>query len=432
MANPEKIGNDYIQKVALVNDSGQIVNPATGSGQLPEISYSTDAFGLLRVGLPQTLSNGMFLRDKQPLIWAEKVNGGTITKNATNPHVDLAVASIGQYAIIRTKRGFTYQPGKSQKFSFTFAFSTSNSITQRAGAYWNVSGTAEPRTGIFLERNQSGKLWWNIYSNGVVIDSATQEDWNLDKFDGTGLSGFTYVDGKPQIAFFDMEYLGVGSVALGFVVDRNIFYTHVFHHANRTLGEAYMDTPNLPVTYSITSVGGAGTMKAICNTVISEGGSEPVGQPFSVTTGLTSASINNNVVEAMIGIRLKAAWYDATVLPEFFSIMTTSNTSGFFALCINPTLPSAATFVDYANTCVQVSVNPNIIVSKIPDLISNLGHILISGHFSTDTQQLNERLRTFLTLGTNIDYVADQLWLIVAATGANGTFYGSMNLTQQI
>ena len=68
-------------------------------------------------------------------------------------------------------------------------------------------------------------------SNGVMsvverddgVDTiVTRNNW-IDKFDGTGSSGLTIDFTKAQIFTFDQEWLGVGRVRMGFVINGNFY-----------------------------------------------------------------------------------------------------------------------------------------------------------------------------------------------------------------
>ena len=103
--------------------------------------------------------------------------------------------------------------------------------------------------------------------------------------DGTGPSGETLDLSKSQILLIDMEWLGVGKVRVGFVIDGIVYYVHEFLHANRDLAGVYMSTANLPVRYEIENIAAAASatdLVQICSSVISEGGfEEGRGVPFS-------------------------------------------------------------------------------------------------------------------------------------------------------
>jgi hypothetical protein len=109
---------------------------------------------------------------------------------------------------------------------------------------------------------------------------------------GSGSSGIYLDFTKAQLFVIDMEWLSVGRVRFGFYIYGKILYCHQLTNINVLTG-SYITQINLPICYSIHSSGtGTGSITQICSTVISEGGYETVGKPFSVnnTTGISLAS----------------------------------------------------------------------------------------------------------------------------------------------
>jgi hypothetical protein len=68
----------------------------------------------------------------------------------------------------------------------------------------------------------------NWHSETVV----PQTNWNIDKLDGTGISGITLDISKAQILWMDIEWLGLGTVRIGFVINGNLFT--VIHSITQT------------------------------------------------------------------------------------------------------------------------------------------------------------------------------------------------------
>jgi hypothetical protein len=139
-----------------------------------------------------------------------------------------------------------------------------------------------------------------------------------------------------------MEWLGVGTVRSGFVVDGKILPAHLFHHANN-LEDVYMQSPNLPVRWEISSSetsGVAADMAAICATVISEGGRKEQGRIFSADRGNNPTSIAL-IEEPVISIRLAPNHERMTVIPETFSILAASSANFKWRLMLNPTISDA-------------------------------------------------------------------------------------------
>lgn len=131
---------------------------------------------------------------------------------------------------------------------------------------------------------------------------------------------------KAQIFWVDIEWLGVGSVRCGFVINGQYILAHTFHHANIE-STTYMQTACLPIRYEIrnTTSGSGGNLKKICSTVISEGG-------YENSSIITHAGWGNKIKEIpndsssitylpLISIRLKTGRFDSIVIPSQASIL---------------------------------------------------------------------------------------------------------------
>ncbi|NBP02306.1 MAG: hypothetical protein EBU90_19745 [Proteobacteria bacterium] len=78
-----------------------------------------------------------------------------------------------------------------------------------------------------------------------------QSQWNLDKCDGTGPSGYRIDLSKMQMFYIDYSWYGAGSVRFGFRdTQGKVFYCHRFYN-NNINNEAYMRSGNLPARYEV-------------------------------------------------------------------------------------------------------------------------------------------------------------------------------------
>lgn len=85
----------------------------------------------------------------------------------------------------------------------------------------------------------------------TVDTKVPKSQWNIDRADGTGPSGFSLDLTKIQMAYFDYSWYGAGKVRFGFKdTYGHVKYMHEFRHNNR-LEEAYMRSGNLPGRYEI-------------------------------------------------------------------------------------------------------------------------------------------------------------------------------------
>jgi hypothetical protein len=315
--------NDTLYEVVMMSgQAGPSVYVPAGN-----LNASTDAFGRLRVAEPHTLFDSSFRFADNTKKWVQKLSGtATTTFNANQGLVDMVIGSASGDEIIReTNRAFPYQPGKSIIAMNTFTFNTPKAnLRQRVGYFGKKNGVYIEQDGLstyIVMRSSVG--------GSVNNDRVAQSSWNVDKLDGTGPSGVTLDITKSHIFWVDLEWLGVGSVRAGFVINGQFIVSHVFHHANSITG-TYITTASLPCRYEITntaSTGSSSTLKQICSTVISEGGYNEQNLTRSASNPITGKNLVNDKLNPMISIRLKPNRTDAIVIPsliDFYGIQATA------------------------------------------------------------------------------------------------------------
>ena len=266
----------------------------------------TDAFGRIRMSSPFTLGDYKHLYGLDPNFIDYIVNGGTVTFQANQACARLTTTSNPSSRVVhQTKFYHHYMPGKSQQIlsSFNFYAATPN-VTKRTGYY-------DDNNGIFFEQAGDGTLSWVIrsYVTGATQEvRKTQSEWNIDRCNGQGGSLFNLDVTKTQLAFIEFQWLGVGSVTVGFVHEGAFIPCHIFHHSN-DLTTVYMSNPNLPVRCEILNTGtttGA-YFDQICSTVVSEGGYVEAGIDWAVTTP-TLRTVTAGATLPIMAIRLKTAF----------------------------------------------------------------------------------------------------------------------------
>ena len=322
-------------------------------------SASIDAFARLRVSNPVTIFDSKQIFDSAPLFWDDQEvsgSGTTSTHSTAEARTQLAVSNTT--AGNRTRQTFmrhNYQPGKSQ-----LVFMTTRMSTGGAGITASV-GLFDDNNGLFFTSDEGTlKAVQRSNATGSPVDTAvSQTSWNLDTMDGNGESGVTLDPSKTQILFLDFEWLGVGRVRMGFVIDGLPIYCHEFLNTNN-LSVVYMSTPNLPIRYELVNdgTGAATTMDHICTTVISEGGSQNNGLLFYKSTEGTHIDCNtDNTLYALMGIRLKSTHLAASILLERASIqIQTASENAEWCWVWNPTVTGTFTYANITNSAVQVAV----------------------------------------------------------------------------
>lgn len=304
-------------------------------------STSLDAFGRLRIGQPYTLFDSQNRYQKDPQFSESLTGSATATHVANESSVDLAVTTAsGDKAIRQSFRVFPYQPGKSLMVLATFVMNTGKANLRQRVGYFNADN------GVFFQANGTTKSFvLRTKTSGTASDARTvdQANWNGDKLDGSGPSGITLDIAKAQILYMDFEWLGVGSVRCGFVINGQFIVCHTFNNAN-DLDKVYMTTAILPIRYEIENTGttaSSSTMTQICSTVISEGGYD---QKSALTWArMTAATTVGTAFEPLVSIQLKSTALGAVVIPSIFNALPTSSTSDYeVALIKNATLTGAS------------------------------------------------------------------------------------------
>ena len=306
------------------------------------LNASTDAFGRQRVSTPFTIFDSHNLLDENDLFDESTSGSGSSSHTVNTSSVDMAVTDASGDEVIRQSyRRMSYQPGKSMLNMNTFVFNEAKTgLRQRVGLF-------DSQNGIFLQQDDSA-ISFNLRSfvGGSASDTTIlQSSWNVDPLDGTGPSEQALDLTKSQIMWTDLEWLGVGSVRVGFIINGQFVLCHVFHNANEN-ANVYMTTPNLPIRYEITNTAatsGASTLKQICSTVMSEGGydARAVRQMIGTASMVSGQTVGTAYVN-LVTIKLRKS--GPIVLPASADILNISNEDFEYALFKNATPATAFSF----------------------------------------------------------------------------------------
>lgn len=387
---------------------------------------AADAFGRLRVSQPVTLFDSKLIHDAQTQFWDDQeVSGGGTSSvhsaQAARQRLSVSASTAGK-RVRQTYQRFGYQSGKSHLVLMTSVLGSGGTGITAAVGYF------DDNNGVFF-KSDNGTLKAVIRSNvtGTPTDTEiTSATCNGDPMDGTGPSGITIDPSKTQILWFDLEWLGVGDVRCGFVVNGQFHTFHQFHNTN-VIPTVYMSTANLPLRYEIANdgTGDAATLDCICNAVISEGfTSEVAGIIHSANMGATFVNANTAGTRyALIGIRLKTTHLGVRVAPELASVASASNDNFLWELRLNPTVAGTFTYADYdTDAAVQIAYgdtagNPS--TNTVTD-----GELLASGYGAANSA-LDFALPIRRLLGASIAGTRDQYVLCVTPMSANADLRGA-------
>jgi hypothetical protein len=226
----------------------------------------------------------------------------------------------------------------------------------------------------------------------------------------------------------DLEWLGVGTVRIGFVINGNFYVCHKFNHAN-IIDTTYITTASLPLRYEITNTGatvGESTLKQICSSVLSEGGYElnglqqaigiPVDSPRTLGTAGTFYPV--------ISLRLKATRLDGIIILTALSMMPISTGNFNWQVVATGTTTGGSWVSAGANSSVEYNITGTTFAG---------GRILASGFFSATNQGgsqidiLKEALFQFQLERNGLTLTPFEITMVIASDSSNDTVVASMD-----
>jgi hypothetical protein len=415
----------------------EVFGAATRDGRIVDninrfpVSVNPDAFGRTRVSNPLTLFDSSH-RYRDNNLWDSLIvgTGSTVGFVTAQGLINIGIGTTaGCSAIRETTKVFSYQPGKSLLVLNTFVMnSPKENLRQRVG-YFGADN------GMYLETAGIGSTSISFVERSLSTGTETvvpQTEWNIDKLDGTGVSGYTLDISKAQILWMDIEWLGLGTVRVGFVIDGNFIHCHSFHHAN-IIQSTYITTASLPLRYEIANTGittSSSTLKQVCSTVISEGGYELRGLQQAVNTPITAPvdlPSPAGTYYPVISIRLKSSpdRLDAIVIMTALSLMGTGNGPEY-----NWQVRASATTT--GGTWVSAGVD-SAVEYKIDGGTVSGGRILASGFFNASNQStasvdiLKEALFKFQLERNGLTGTPYELTLVCATNSAGADVFASMD-----
>lgn len=396
--------------VMLADQYGNRVGPANPTG------VAVDAFGRGRVSTALTLFDSSH-RYKDNGLWSTANTANTTYAFSSNEgliNLNLTNGTANAEIIRETTKVMSYQPGKSLLIMNTFVMNApKTNLRQRVG-YFGANN------GIFLEQSGStiSFVERSMVTGSVVDTPAPQSTWLYDKLDGTGPSGLTLNLTQAQIFWTDIEWLGVGSVRCGFVINGQLIHCHSFHHAN-ILSSTYITTASLPLRYEIKNTGtvsGGSTLKQICSSVISEGGYELRGDQKSIGTAVNSPKTltTAGTYYPAVSLQLKSTNLDAVAILSAVSLLgINSNPCSVAWRIVRGATLTSPSWTDVTDSSIQYDLNAT---GMSGGTVLASGYIGITNQSSQTIDILKEALFKFQLQRNGLTSTPEPITIALAAS----------------
>ena len=135
--------------------------------------------------------------------------------------------------------------------SFSTQLQTGDRVVIRGQSYLINTVPADNRA--IIQPAYKGASATFVKITKTVDVKTPQSEWNLDRADGNGFTGFILDTKKLQMAYMDYSWYGAGKIRYGFKDQHgHIRYLHEYVHNNR-LTESYFRSGNLPARYEISN-----------------------------------------------------------------------------------------------------------------------------------------------------------------------------------
>lgn len=307
----------------------------------PGDSFVTQ-FGQTRVALPYTLADNINKYGFDGFEFASaSVGGGTITSVTSQSALSLAVAATSADAArIRSNTFFRYQAGKQQVIKLSCYIPGGGKTNQISR--W---GYFDDNNGLFfaLSGSSFGIYRRNFAIGGAVTDTfISQSAFNVDKFDGTGITGINLDLTKTNLFEIRFQWLGVGNAE--FFINNEL--VHELINPN-TLAGPYMQTAVLPVAAEIVNTGTstANEFNFICSAVESEGGQPPPKFTFGAynATDISTTTTERPLLLIRPGTLFRSLENRIVGIPKLVVVSTEGSRAGF-RIILNPATLTGGTW----------------------------------------------------------------------------------------
>jgi hypothetical protein len=392
------VNNQQFETDIQADHRGQLLQQGPDSG-------AVDAFGRQRFSQPFTLFDSMLRYSKRTDLWDEAVVSGGTTNYLTNEsslELKTTVAS-GDTVLRRSRRHLPYQPGKSLMIMASFVGNAPIAgLVQEVGYFDDDNGIILRANGTSVQFVVRSSATGTIQENVV-----SQAEWNIDSLPALDFT-------KANIFIADLEWLGVGRVRCGFVVDGEIRYCHEFNHAN-SIDKVYMTSAILPASYRLhnsSAIASPAVLKQICTSVVSEGGYQPTGPIYIAGRGASDFDAISS--ETMVAaIRMASGRTDNVIIPAQIDASIggnpASNVVAQWRLRLNPTISGTWLSADNGRGNVQVMSSGTFSGGTI------VGAGLVASRSSVE---LNPESGLALSLGQTIDGTSDIIILTLQCSSS--------------
>lgn len=334
-------------------------------------------------------------------------NGGTVS-TANSMAVTSTGTNIAGTAVSQTKKALRYIPGHEAYLFGTSVFSTPKSNSyQRAGLF-------DDQNGFFI--GYEGTVFGVTRRRTGTSVFVPQSNFNIDRLDGSGRSGFTIDPTKGNVYSIKFGYLGFANIYFEVLSTNGEWIT--FHRINypNTSTITHIANSMLPIRSEVGNTGNNTDIRistgSVSAGIVDGAGTDPSTRSFSSQGLSTTVSATTGV---FVAFKNKATFNSISnyvpALLDLISVAVDGNKNMTLQLWKNPTLTNSPTWADVdSNSVLQRATNATI--------TPGTGQLLLSVNI--------QKIGDFFQYVTNLDF------LLYAGEHVAFTWVTSTGVTSQV
>lgn len=237
----DSIAENVVKLSADYRDNKTILQ-SSSDGKL-KIDVPTTSFGEISTAEMTPVVQADFIYNINPQSLRTSSSGNASVTHEDNKAMLHACGSNSQIAV-STRRFMKYRPGQGSRIQFTAIY------TQGVQGNTQLCGVGTNTNGLFF--GYSGTDFGVMKVRESVKGWVPQSEWNVDKCDGTGASGFIIDPTKGNVYRINFQWLGFG--ALTFSVEDSatgaFMPVHRIKYANMHT-ETSIGNPSMPIRFEI-------------------------------------------------------------------------------------------------------------------------------------------------------------------------------------
>lgn len=379
-------------------------NQSLSRNTMQGIIYPTDPFGDMRVVQRNTqldLKSTFGISALRDQVTTE--SSGTVSFTGSEYLLSTTTLDLSR-VILQSKQRGRYQSGTGAEAAIGIRIPSSFSETQ-----FVRFGLFDGSDGYFYQYDNTNKLSVNVVHSNTITQ-VVQSNFNIDKLDGKGPSGFILDMSRGIVFRILYTWNGFGSVVfLTTMTDSDGSQCIIPIHQIAFSGEPGCATPNLPLRVDVNNNGTA----SACNVYVCGRQYTTIGvfnPPQRITSCLyengSGLNLSSSTFTPIMAIRKKTGFSGTHVLMRGIDFLTNSR-DAYFRIILNPSTITGGTWgapphTDSTETALELS-NPTSFTGGITMLMG----VLDSTLYNTVTE--------------NGILITDNDVLLVSAKGLTGT-----------